>query len=283
MTVTSDRGDFIEDLQLHDVRVFEDDVEQDIDRLLDQNAPSTLALLIDVSGSMRLEIEDIKSALMSFLARIRAETKVLVATFDDRILVHAEPTTDLRTLVGAITHIERGIGSRLHDAIEIVVTERLNELPGRKAIVMLTDGVDTRSRLSTAAQSLSRASEGQIAIHVLQYDTSDANRLMSFPSAFSPVMSPPGATGMTGSYTAALKNLVGLTEATGGLTYWAPTVAGVKNALNRIATELNEQYAVAYYPFNVARDGSYRKIRVDVLRPGVTVRARKGYRAPSVP
>jgi len=260
-----------------DFRVYEDDQEQTIDRLIAVSAPFSVAFLADTSASMRFESTDVQDAILSFIERLRAGDRVMAVSFDSRIFGQAGLTGDRARLRRAVFQMGRGQGTRLYDAIELAATKVLGPVPERKAIVVFTDGLDSQSRLATAERTLALVAESHVLVYVVRHDTREAHTPVP-PEGLRPTLLPEGYLDNAALYARADQYLADLVEASGGRLYRATTIVDLDEAFEEVARDLREQYTLCYYPANQARDGSYRRIRVEVVRPGLTVRARAGYR-----
>jgi VWFA-related protein len=273
-------GKYIPNLTRRDFHIYEDDVEQEIAYFSAVEVPFQVVLLLDTSSSARFKIEDIQNAALAFVEQLRPQDRVMVVSFDSRIYVDAEFTSDRAQLRRAIYGIRTRGGTRLYDAVDLALTERLKHLQGRKAIVLFTDGVDTESRLTTAPRTLELVEESGVLVYPVQYDTSrDAAkgaRVVGPPG--NQIYVPDPAISGPEAYRQASQYLTALAERTGARLYPAETIGNLHQALSLIAEELRHQYAISYYPTNTKRDGSYRRLRVRVDQAGVVVRARPGYR-----
>jgi VWFA-related protein len=189
-----------------------------------------------------------------------------------------------------------GFATRLYDAVALVINERLNKIQGRKAIVLFTDGVDTKSHLATYQSTLREAEELDALIYAIQYDTTDfvaatqtpsnnvtilTRRTGSWPYGTSrqvvsgPTIAVPGTT--IGEYQLADQYLHQLSEKTGALLYKANDRAQLAAAFSKIASELRSQYSLGYYPTIAPKGGERRLIKVRVNQPDLAVRARESY------
>lgn len=168
-------GRFIGGLGKGDFRVFEDGVEQQVAYFAPVEQPFTVALVIDTSGSTRFKLEDIQEAALAFVDQLRPDDRVTVVSFDDDVRVLSEVTNDRRALRDAIRRTRPGQGTRLYDAVDLVIKRQLSGIKGRKAIVLFTDGVDTSSKQASYQSTLAEAEELDAMIYPIQYDTSDYN------------------------------------------------------------------------------------------------------------
>ena len=154
VTVTSREGEPLRDLPPSAFRVFEDDVEQKVERVDHGTAPADVVLLIDTSASMRAVRDRIRTSASDVAGASRAADRAMIVTFDSRVRVVSEFTKDASALQRALAQTPPGGGTRLYDALALVAVDRLGQIDGRKAVVLLTDGSDTRSQLSDGAGAL---------------------------------------------------------------------------------------------------------------------------------
>ena len=310
-------GKFIPNLSQNDFHVWEDGVEQRVAYFASTEKPFTVALLIDTSGSTRFRLEEIQDAAIAFVEQLRADDKVMVISFSDRIRYLSPPTSDRYALRNAIRRTEPGSGTRLYDAVDEVINQHLNHIQGRKAIVLFTDGVDTTSRQGTYESNVRDAEELDALIYPVEYDTYADMGIMNPGGGY------PGGGGSSGSVI--IDILAGILGGGGGGypggggNYpnrrggrrgggggWPGTgnskaeyelgdqylhelarVSGARLynaeqqnlalAFRSVAEELRRQYSLGYYPTNTPRPGERRNIKVRVNRPELVVRTRDSY------
>src|SRR5438874_6778101 len=165
-------GKYIPNLTKDDFHVWEDGVEQRVAYFASTEKPFTVALVIDTSASTRYKLEEIQDAAIAFVNQLRPDDRVMVVSFDDKIRVLAQATSDRSSLRNAILQIRIGSGTRLYDAIDQVINQYFNHVEGRKAIVLFTDGVDTTSKHATYESTVRDAEETDALIYPVEYDTS---------------------------------------------------------------------------------------------------------------
>jgi len=165
-------GKFIPNLTKNDFHVWEDGVEQKVAYFASTEKPFTVALVIDTRASTRYKIEEIQDAAITFVNQLRPDDKVMVVSFDDKIRVLAQPTSDRSVLRNAILETRIGSGTRLYDAMDQVINKELSRIDGRKAIVLFTDGVDTTSKHASSEDNIRDAEESGDLIYPVEYDTS---------------------------------------------------------------------------------------------------------------
>jgi Ca-activated chloride channel family protein len=266
-------GKCIRDLKASDFRVFENGKEQKIDRLVPESEPFNVALLIDSSGSTHFRSDEMQQAALAFVDALRPRDRLMVVSFDGEISYDSGFTEDHALLRAAIVQDHQGSLTRLYDAIDSVMKERLDRIAGRKAMVLFTDGVDNESQRVDAAGSLANIERSDVIVYAIQYDT----RKDGLSDRFA-VPPPPGYATFGELYARAVRYLRDLTSHSGGRLFHAETMGSLQEAFSQVAQELSLQYTLCYYPADQKRGGSYRRLRVTVDRPDVIVRARTGYR-----
>jgi VWFA-related protein len=301
VSVLDRQGRYVPGLRKEDFRVLENGIEQRIAYFEPTEKPFTVALVLDMSASTHFHLWEIKAAAIAFAKQLRPQDRVLVVTFNEKVLLLTEATNDLNVVSAVIEYYANsGTATRLYDAVSLVIKERLNKITGRKAIVLFTDGVDTGSYDATYQSTLREAEELDALIYPIQYDTSDYMRAMQgggnvsivttttgnwpFPSNSSSrvVYGPPSSgtqlPGTTSSeYAMADQYLHQLADKTGARLYQANDPAQLTDAFSRIAEELRRQYSLGYYPPTRVQSGERREIRVRVNQPNLAVRARTSY------
>jgi len=220
--------------------------------------------MLDTSGSTTFTHEQIQQSALKFVEILIPEDRVMIVSFDLRVYLDSEFTADRDQLHRAILQTHLGASTRLYDAVELVVADRLVQIPERKAIVLFSDGVDNASRLVGAWETLSTVQESNVLVYAIQYDSAAA---------------PQGRYYSKSAYADVTQYLEALTSESGGRSFQAKTLKSLDAAFSMIADELRQQYTICYYPSRPANDGSFRRIQVFVDAPEVRIRARKGYRA----
>jgi Ca-activated chloride channel family protein len=298
VSVLDRQGRFIADLKRDQFKVMENGVEQKIAYFEPTEKPFTVALVLDTSGSTIFHLWEIKEAAIAFAKQLRPQDRVLVVTFDEMVMLLTEATNDLNVVTQVIQQNARtGFSTRLYDAIDLVIKERLNKIDGRKAIVLFTDGVDTSSYQATSQTTLREVDERDVLIYPIQYDTTDymaatqrpsnvtitqnSSSNWPFPSRSSSQVtySNPTIQGAPtkADYEFADQFLHQLADKTGGRLYQANDRTQLSNAFSRIAEELRYQYSLGYYPQTGLETGERRVLRVRVDQPNLAVRARESY------
>jgi Ca-activated chloride channel family protein len=269
-------GRYIGNLQKNDFKIFENGVEQELSYFAAVEQPFTVALLLDVSGSTQSQLQAIRTAANTFIKRLRPNDRLLLVSFDGKInvLTEAVTLTDLRKQKLKLDALHEG--TLLYDAVGFVLNQRLAALPGRKAIVMLTDGVDNGSKKASLKQNLRDAEEANVVIYTVQYNT-----LPQLPERLSQIADlktrERKRMKMTKDYAVGSSYLQLLAEKTGGRIYRADDLNNVPAVFSAITDELGRQYSLGYYPKGQAQAGEKRDIKVRTRQPNLIVRARASY------
>ena len=159
VSVTDRDGRYVPNLQKGDFRLWEDGVEQEVAFFSSVDKPFSVVLMLDTSPSTQFRLEDIQDAAIAFVNQLRPDDKVMVVSFNDEISILSEFTTDRSHLMRAIRRAHTDDGTRLYDALDLVMNRELSRVQGRKAIVLFTDGVDTTSRHAGYESNLTDAQE----------------------------------------------------------------------------------------------------------------------------
>ena len=324
--VTDATGRPLSGLKPENFRLIEDGQPQTITDFGTTDTPFEIALLLDTSGSTRDDVALIRAAANSFIEALRPGDRVGVVAFNQAQTVSSpiavvevlSPLTDDReSLRAAIDNLGASQGTPYYDGLQRVADSIFRDPPkddmrGRRAIVALTDGVDSSSNSDfvTAKMKLARAG---IACYFIQVNTEDfvEDRLMKdcqddgqlalsqrqiqryrdlfFPKAKAETfnsfcqMGPFERMSISRAlYNLARKEMNDLARTSGGRSFEAATLADARAAFARVAADIGTLYSLGYYPTNKARDGKFRSIKLEVrgLKDKAQVRARDGYYAP---
>jgi len=269
-------GKYLLNLTPKDFRLYENNSQQEITNFATIEVPVSLVLMIDTSRSTKFKIEDIQRAASTFIEQLRPTDRVMVVSFDDKVRVQCEFTSDRASLKQAIAKTKTGTGTKLYEAINLVMNQKLGAIQGRKAIVLFSDGVDTESKYGAGKQSMFDVEKNEVIVYSIQYDTAEdiAAILNGDNQPQTLISSQP----TTEEFQLATRYLRGLALRSGGRVQQAETLANVNEAFALIAEELRHQYSLGYYPTQAGTSGEFRRVRVEVLQPHRSVRARDGYR-----
>lgn len=260
LTAVDKHGLFVTDLKADNFILTEDKVQQTITNFRkEQQLPLTIALMMDTSASVRLQLEFEKRVAASFLTSVmRADDKALLAEFDTGTSLLRDFTDRPGPIIEDLRTLRSGGGTALFDALCRVSEEKLGEPADRKVIVLVSDGADRHSKKSIeeAIEAVQRADAVVYAVGTSKF-------------------------GASGDKSGEPK-LKTLAELTGGRAFFPYSEEQFSEAFAQINDELRSQYSLTYVPTNKRTDGRFRELKVKVKGvDDVTVRHKKGYYAPS--
>ncbi len=257
VTVTDTKGRYVHALKRADFKIFEDGREQRIGLFSVEETPFAAAILLDSSGSMESRLTLARAAALRFLEGLREEDVAAVYHFDSKVeqLQDFTPGRDLPPLAYDLG--SKGM-TALNDAVLRAAKDISKRPEKRRAIIILSDGVDTKSG-ATADKALNAALEANATIYTVDMTDPQSNPAERMRA---------GAT---------LKNYA---AKSGGRYVSKPGGHALDEAFKGILEELSNQYTLGYRPDNSARDGRWRAIQLKLSRPETTARTRDGYRAP---
>jgi Ca-activated chloride channel family protein len=324
--VTNNGGRPLVGLRAENFALFENGEQQRITNFATTEAPFEIALLLDTSGSTRADVALIRQAATAFVDALRPGDRVAIVGFNTsgegkslgaKVEVLAKLTDDRKTLKKAIDNLGSSNGTPYYDALAKIADDIFREAPraemrGRRAVVALTDGVDSssESEFQPARAKLMRAG---IACYFIQVNTEEfvedrllkdcqedgrltlsQKQLQRYRRVYAPRMRPEDYMAFCemgsfermevsrGLYNLARREMNELGMASGGKNFLAASLQDARAAFALVAAEIGTQYSLGYYPTNKARDGKFRTIKVEVqgVPEKPQVRARDGYYAP---
>lgn len=296
-------GRYVPNLRKEDFRLWEDGTEQQVAFFSSVDKPFSVVLMIDTSGSTRMRLEAMQDAAIAFTNQLRSDDRVMIVSFDDQIRVLSEFTSDRGRLRNAIRRTSPGDGTKLYDAVDLVMNQQLANVAGRKAIVLFSDGVDTTSRHASYASNVRDAEELDALVYPVQYDTyadmggggggsgsgwPGAGRWPSSPidilgqilgggNRRGGVRNGRGPGTSRQEYETANRYMHDLADKTGARLYQADFNQNLSAVFGNVAEELRRQYSLGYYPTRPAQAGERRQIKVRVNQPNLAVRTRDSY------
>jgi Ca-activated chloride channel homolog len=264
VTVTDPSNRFVLGLDRKDFRILEDSVEQKITDFSAEDAPLSVGLLVDTSGSMDLKLTTSRRAVAEFMKTMNAQDEAFLIQFSDEAKIVQPFTHDTRQIEQHLTDMKAGGLTALLDAVNMGVKEMKNAKNPRKALVIVSDGGDNHSRY-TGSDIKDVVKEADTQIYAM--------------GVFEPNLLP----GLAAEVVSGPKLLAQIADQTGGRAYGASEFGQLPGIAEKIAIELRNQYVLAYYPTNSTRDGKYRHVEVKLDQPkglpALKARWRLGYYA----
>jgi len=257
-------GRFITDLKKVDFQIFEDGVEQDVSFFSPVEERFTILFLMDVSGGMYPHLAELARAGNALLSQLRPDDNLIVVSFCDEMKTRAElgPVRETR----GVKQIKLRVCGRrtlVYDAVHHAL-ERMKKIPGRKAIVLFSDGVSSKGD-ATAKSTLREAEEQEALVYSVQFSGGFPTSVIAGNKSFNKDIE------------GANEYMAGIAQRTGGRHYRVENISDLNKTFGEVADELGRKYSLGYYPKIPLTQGRRRQIRVSVRRPNLAVRARDSY------
>ena len=261
-TARDKHGRPVSDLRAEELRVYEDGRPQPLRHFSRaQDSPARILLLVDSSGSMdvRLKSTSVRMAAVQLLAALEATDQVALAAFDHRYWGVVAFTRDRAQILAGFDSLEPFSSTALHDALDQAAHDVASQGEGRRAVVVMTDGVDNASR-QTADAVIERARSLDVPIYAI--------------TVLSP-LDDPGSPRFVGGPARSPDMLGRYATLSGGAAFAASDIGALRRAAGQIALELKTQYRLGFDP--QPGPARFRRIEVRCTRKGVVVRTRSGY------
>lgn len=260
VSVLGKDGAFLPNLKREDFQIFENGIKQEIEYFKSVDEPFTVVLLIDRSDSVRPVIDDLKKAALAFVDQLRPADRAVGIAFDRKYYILNSKVRDRETLKSAIQNLTTGAGTHLYETVEGIIKRIFKDLPGRKALILFTDGQEAWSwdqpkgaiPKETYQTSIQAAEETGTQIYSIQFDSNFRTKEGD-------------------------KYMKEIPLKTGGLYFRADKLKDLNKVFGQIADELRFQYSIGYYPQDAAQKGERREIKVTVNEPSATVRTKSSY------
>ncbi len=291
--VVDKQGNAVTSLSRNDFVIFEDGVLRPIMSFEPTEAPFSLVLLLDMSGSTVNFRQQIRGAALRFLDALSPEDRVAVVEYNGKgVKSLLGFSTDRHRIAYAITELANGAGETpLYEALKYSLRELAHEGKRRKAIVVLTDGLDTEVRNGDRA-IVAKASEAEVSTAIKAETNSqvvtvlnqaDREGVTIFPLALpsgDPKRLPLPDPAITAMYGAARTRLQLLADRTGGRMHEIRRLDDLARLYAQVAADLRTLYTIAYQPPNQgSHDGKWREIRVQIARADLVASTKPGYYA----
>ena len=288
--VADQKGRAVTNLTQSDFNVYEDGVRQSVVSFEPSTAPFSLVLLLDMSGSTRNFRPTLKQSALRFIDALGPEDRVEVAAFNDKVKTLQGFTTDRGKIAFAIEQADGRGDTSLYKALRQALADLSKEGTRRKAIVLLSDGLDTEER-KLDGQATAEAKTGDEAVATVKPDESAALRSvldladrlgvtvypLALPSA-DPKKMLPLTPQQAAIYSAARARMQTLADRTGGRLHEIHRLEDMGRLYAEVAAEMRTLYSLSYQSSNARpRDGKWRAITVEVTRADAIARARPGY------
>src|ERR1051326_7838299 len=287
--VADHKGHAITDLTQNDFTIYEDGVKQSIAHFEPVSSPFSLVLLLDVSGSTLNFRQSLKQSALRFIDALGPDDRVEVVAFNDRVETLQRFTADRKKIAFAITRAEGRGTTRLYRALDFSLKELEKEGKRRKAVVVLTDGLDTEmSDLDRQSASQAKTSDEAVALVKPEaaaalrsvLDASDRQGGTIYPLALpsgDPKALLPLTPQQSAIYSAARTRMQALADRTGGRLHEIHHLEEIGRFYAEVAGAMRTLYSIAYQSSARAHDGKWRTINIEVSRADTIARSRPGY------
>jgi Ca-activated chloride channel homolog len=290
VTVRDSNGALVKDLTRNDFRVFEDNREQPVNDLTLREVPVDAVLMVDASSSVATNLEDFRRAAEGFAARLNQEDRISLIKFDDRVELLQDWTRSRFQLRRALARIEPGMFTRFNDALLLAARDQFGETKSRRAVIVLTDGIDSGRGTTTLEGALEALLRAQVTTYVVsnteisrEAKRAELDNLLNGSDStvrFNQLRIDDLKEGLR-VLDLSEKRLEQLTAATGGRLYKPRTFQALDSTYAEVADELRHQYGLYYPPLNKSRDGGFRRVRVEMTNQSYKAQTRIGYFAPA--
>lgn len=268
VTVRGADGDFVRGLPRDSFRLLEDGQPQEILFFAQEGLPVHIAIVLDNSGSVRSEWGAIRYATRRFIEQLKPGDRFSLTSFNTEIRLKMDWGTDTARLDPVLTSIYCKGNTKVWDAVWIVSKDVFRGVEGKKAMIIMSDGMDNESAV-TYDEALEAAVQAEVAVYVVS--KTEALRQLA-QTLYREVPQK--------QFVAADQTLRKLAYVTGGRVLYPNNFGQLDDIYADVDEELRNQYTLGYVSGNTDKDGSYRQIEVGVARQGVSITARPGYYAP---
>jgi Ca-activated chloride channel homolog len=253
-------GRFVAGLKPERFKVYEDGVEQKISSFAQEDVPVTMGILLDLSGSMRSTMDQVNKAALAFIRVGNPEDQVFLVGFNDEAELLQDFTSDIDEIQDSLDNAVVSGGTVLYDAIYLGVEKAHSGNKAKKAIVAITDGEDRDSSYSLD-ELVTKVQESDVQVFCVGFLKDQAKKR--------------GSTSKK-----AYDALTRISEETGGKAFFPKQIDEIHNIVAEIAGELRSQYSIGYFSSNLARDGSFRRVKISLSEnkaQDINLRYRRGY------
>ncbi len=269
VNVTDQLNRFVKDLDKEHFKIFEDGVEQQIKQFSSEDAPLSVGIVFDTSGSMGSKLQVSRRAVAAFLKLANPEDEFFLITFNDRPRLVQPFTNSTEEIQNKLSFVASKGSTAMLDGIYLAMATMKKARNPRKAILIISDGGDNSSRY-TQTEVRNAVREADVQMYAIGIFEEDVRR--------------GGGGGRTPEEVGGPGVMTRMAQETGGRHFAVENLAELPDVAEKIGIELRNQYVLGYTPKNLARDGRFRRIRVTVaaIRNAPKMKAffRLGYYAP---
>lgn len=271
VTVFDPQGRLIPDLTREQFRLLDEGEPRAIDNFLRAQAPVSVALLLDVSGSIQEEIEEIKKAALRFSSAFGREDQISVIAFSDKVEVLQDWTNRQNRIKKSLKRLKPGYRTALYDALLQTASEALGRVDGRKVIILLTDGLDNES-YANYDEVVNRLSRLDVALYIVSRTrlvmpkVERSGRVEFLNKVMKQVLNEKDTNFVDVYFREKETAMRNLAESTGGRVFFPEQLTELSSSYEQVARELKNQYVLTFRPPRVSGK-SFRRIEVECSGP----------------
>jgi VWFA-related protein len=259
VSVFDEKDRTVSGLKQEHFKILENRVEQPIALFKQEDIPVSLGLVIDNSRSIEPRKQRLDAGAIAFVRRGNVEDETFIVHFDNEARVSREFTSSIASLEETLAATQPFGQTAIYDALSLALDYMGRANHQKKAILLITDGLDNVSH-TTLEEAIDKVRRSRVAVYTM------------------------GLLSISGGVDAE-RSLIALADASGGRAYFPETAEEARTMMERIASDLRQQYTLGYFPSNPNRDGAWRSVRVEVMPPAgfppkLTTDYRHGYYGP---
>jgi VWFA-related protein len=286
--VVDQRGRPVTDLLRSDFRIYEDGAKQEISRFEPSTAPFSVVMVLDMSGSTLSMRQVMKQSAFRFLDALSPQDRVAVVEFYDKVNLRNDFTADRKTIINSI-EVSNGRGkTQFYKAIDFALDKLAREGNRRKAIIVLSDGVDTALR-DDDREELANVAEANIDTALKPEENATLRKVLDkadlLGATIYPLALPTGDPSkladptprQVAMYKAARARLQNVADRSGGTLHAINRLEDMGNIYGEVAAEIRTLYTIEYQPLNDKHDGKWRVVTIRTDNPNLMPRTRPGY------
>ncbi len=268
-SVFDKNGHFAGGLKEENFKLYEDGVEQKIETFAQDDVPISIGILMDLSGSMKPKREQVDRAAEAFIRASNPQDEVFLIGFNDEVELLQDFTSDIDEITDSLDNTIVSGGTSLYDAIYLGVQKAQTGKMPKKAVVVISDGED-RDSYYKFTELIGKVQESDVQIFFVGF------------------MDPLPDKGFFGKWSKSAEekerdNMERISKETGGNAFFPDKLSDIHEIVAEIAAELRSQYSLGYFSSNVNRDGTFRRVKIQLIGDSASknrIRYRRGYFAP---
>jgi len=260
---------FVAGLKKENFRVYEDGVQQEVTSFSREDLPVSMGIVLDLSGSMKSRIDQVNKAALAFIRASNPEDQVFLIGFNEEVELLQDFTNDIDEITDSLDNTIVSGGTAVYDAVYLGVQKAQTGSKPKKAIVVISDGEDRESYYKLE-EVVAKVQEEDVQVFSVGF------------------LGQRRSEGLFGRFRKSISEkaqdaLTLISEETGGKAFFPDKLTDIHTIVAEIAHELRSQYSIGYFSSNQARDGTFRRVKIELTGKGTEdkrIRYRRGYYAP---